>query len=172
MRVIYDARTDTLSILLSSHPVAESDEEKPASSSTTTPVETSSRWRSSTASRRVDEPNQMVYELAEVGSALAESPSAHLLRRIHAPNTGMLSDPSSVTSSRRRSAPGGRVDLRPLVLGQRHEGGAGGGRGLEEIAEVGNLLGQDPRRLQSLPRPGGSPGRLIFGVQEVDRREP
>jgi uncharacterized protein YuzE len=29
MRVIYDAGTDSLSIILSDHPVAESDEEKP-----------------------------------------------------------------------------------------------------------------------------------------------
>ena len=68
MRVIYDASTDTLSILLSNQPVAESDEDKPGvildydASGNVVSMEILD------ASRRVDDPTQMVYELAAVGS--------------------------------------------------------------------------------------------------------
>jgi len=69
MRVIYDARTDTLSILLSNQPVAESDEDKPGvildydASGSIVSMEILD------ASRRVDEPTQMDYELTAVGSS-------------------------------------------------------------------------------------------------------
>jgi len=66
MRVIYDARTDTLSIILNNQPVTESDEEKPGvildydAGGNMVAVEILD------ASRRVDQPTQMVYELAPV----------------------------------------------------------------------------------------------------------
>jgi len=40
MKVVYDPEVDVLSVLLSDAPVAESDEEKPASSWITTPAAT------------------------------------------------------------------------------------------------------------------------------------
>jgi uncharacterized protein YuzE len=64
MRVIYDARTDTLSILFSSHTVAESDEEKPGVILDYDAGGNVVSMEILDASRRVDEPTQMVYELA------------------------------------------------------------------------------------------------------------
>jgi uncharacterized protein YuzE len=65
MRVIYDASTDTLSIILSEQPVAESDEDKPGvildydANGNVVALEILD------ASVRVDQPTQMVYELAK-----------------------------------------------------------------------------------------------------------
>jgi uncharacterized protein YuzE len=64
MRVIYDAQTDTLTIILSEAPVVESDEDKPGiildydASGNVVSLEILD------ASRRVSRPTQMVYELA------------------------------------------------------------------------------------------------------------
>lgn len=69
MRVIYDAGTDTLSIILSDQPVAESDEEKPGvildfdASGNVVAMEILD------ASSRVDQPTQMVYELMPTGTS-------------------------------------------------------------------------------------------------------
>jgi uncharacterized protein YuzE len=64
MRVIYDARTDTLSIILSDHPVVESDEEKPGVVLDYDAIGNLVSMEILDASRRVDQPTQMVYELA------------------------------------------------------------------------------------------------------------
>ena len=64
MQVIYDAKTDTLTIILSEAPVAESDEDKPGiildydASGSIVSLEILD------ASRRVIQPTRMVYELA------------------------------------------------------------------------------------------------------------
>ena len=64
MRVIYDAQTDTLTIILSEGPVVESDEDKPGmildydESGNVVSLEILD------ASQRVTQPTQMVYELA------------------------------------------------------------------------------------------------------------
>ena len=64
MRIIYDPKTDTLTIILNDTPVAESDEAKPGvildydSSGNIVSLEILD------ASRRVTQPTQMVYELA------------------------------------------------------------------------------------------------------------
>jgi YD repeat-containing protein len=64
MRVIYDPKTDTLTIILSEAPVAESDEDKPGvvldydASGNLVSLEVLD------ASRRVVRPTQMTYELA------------------------------------------------------------------------------------------------------------
>ena len=69
MRVIYDNRTDTLSIILSSQPVVESDEDKPGvildydAGGNLVSVEILD------ASARVSQPTQMVYELASASEA-------------------------------------------------------------------------------------------------------
>jgi uncharacterized protein YuzE len=69
MRVIYDTGTDTLSIILNEQPIAESDEEKPGvildfdASGNVVSLEILD------ASRRVDQPTQMVYELMPTGTA-------------------------------------------------------------------------------------------------------
>lgn len=69
MRVIYDARSDTLSILLSDQPIVESDEDKPGvildydRGGNLVSVEILD------ASVRVSQPTQMVYELAPVKEA-------------------------------------------------------------------------------------------------------
>jgi uncharacterized protein YuzE len=69
MRVIYDTRSDTLSILLSDQPIVESDEDKPGvildydAGGNLVSVEILD------ASARVAQPTQMVYELAPVTEA-------------------------------------------------------------------------------------------------------
>ena len=69
MRVIYDTATDTLSIILSDQRVVESDEEKPGvildfdSGGNVVSMEILD------ASRRVDQPTQMVYELMPTGTS-------------------------------------------------------------------------------------------------------
>lgn len=68
MRVIYDPRSDTLSILLSDQPIVESDEDKPGvildydAGGNLVSVEILD------ASARVSQPTQMVYELAPSSS--------------------------------------------------------------------------------------------------------
>jgi uncharacterized protein YuzE len=69
MRVIYDVGTDTLSIILSDLPVVESDEEKPG---VILDYEVGGNVVSLEildASKRVDQPRQMVYELKPTGTA-------------------------------------------------------------------------------------------------------
>jgi len=64
MRVVYDPRTDTLTIVLSEAPVVESDEDKPG---TVLDYDASGNLVSLEildASRRVVQPTQMIYELA------------------------------------------------------------------------------------------------------------
>ena len=64
MRVVYDPRTDTLTIVLSEAPVAESDEDKPG---IVLDYDVSGNLVSLEildASRRVVQPTQMIYELA------------------------------------------------------------------------------------------------------------
>jgi uncharacterized protein YuzE len=69
MRVVYDLGTDTLGIILSDRPVAESDEKKPGvildfdASGNVVSLEILD------ASRRVDQPTQMVYELMPAGTS-------------------------------------------------------------------------------------------------------
>jgi uncharacterized protein YuzE len=64
MRVVYDQKTDTLTIILSEAPVTESDEDKPGiildydASGNVVSLEILD------ASRRVIQPNRMEYELA------------------------------------------------------------------------------------------------------------
>ena len=64
MRVIYDVKTDTLTIILSETPIVESDEDKPGiildydASGNIVSLEILE------ASRRVIQPTRMVYELA------------------------------------------------------------------------------------------------------------
>jgi YD repeat-containing protein len=64
MRVVYDPKTDTLTIVLSEAPVAESDEDRPG---TVLDYDASGNLVSLEildASRRVVQPTQMIYELA------------------------------------------------------------------------------------------------------------
>ena len=64
MRVVYDPKADTLTIVLSEAPVAESDEDKPG---TVLDYDASGNLVSLEildASRRVVQPTQMIYELA------------------------------------------------------------------------------------------------------------
>lgn len=69
MRVIYDTKSDTLSIILSDQPIVESDEDKPGvildydAGGNLVSVEILD------ASARVSQPNQMVYELAAAAEA-------------------------------------------------------------------------------------------------------
>ena len=64
MRVVYDPKTDTLTVILSEAPVAESDEDKPGvvldydASGNLVSLEVLD------ASHRVVQPTQMIYELA------------------------------------------------------------------------------------------------------------
>ncbi len=69
MRVIYDPKTDTLTVIFSEVPVAESDEDKPGiildydASGNVVSLEILD------ASRRVIQPNKMIYELASSSNA-------------------------------------------------------------------------------------------------------
>ena len=64
MRVIYDAQTDTLTIILNEAPVAESDEDKPGIILDYDVDGNVVSLEVLDASRRVAQPTQMVYELA------------------------------------------------------------------------------------------------------------
>jgi uncharacterized protein YuzE len=64
MRVIYDAKTDTLTIILNEAPVAESDEDKPGIILDYDAAGNVVSLEILDASRRVAQPTQMVYELA------------------------------------------------------------------------------------------------------------
>ncbi len=64
MRVIYDAQTDTLTIILNETPVAESDEDKPGIILDYDVDGNVVSLEVLDASRRVVQPTQMVYELA------------------------------------------------------------------------------------------------------------
>jgi uncharacterized protein YuzE len=66
--VVYDLRTDTLSIILSDRPVAESDEEKPGVILDFDAGGNVVSLEILDASRRVDQPTQMVYELMPTGT--------------------------------------------------------------------------------------------------------
>lgn len=68
MRVIYDVGTDTLSIILNDQPVAESDEEKPGVILDFDAGGNVVSLEILDASRRVDQPTQMVYELTPTGT--------------------------------------------------------------------------------------------------------
>lgn len=69
MRVIYDTGTDSLSIILSDHPVVESDEEKPGVILDFDDGGNVVAMEILDASRRVDQPTQMVYELLPTGTS-------------------------------------------------------------------------------------------------------
>jgi uncharacterized protein YuzE len=64
MRVIYDAQTDTLTIILSEAPVLESDEDKPGMILDYDADGNVVSLEILDASRRVLQPTRMVYELA------------------------------------------------------------------------------------------------------------
>lgn len=69
MRVTYDTDTDSLSIILSDHPVVESDEEKPGVILDFDDRGNVVAMEILDASRRVDQPTQMVYELLPTGTS-------------------------------------------------------------------------------------------------------
>ena len=69
MRVIYDAGTDTLSIILSDQPVTESDEEKPGVILDFDAGGNVVSMEILDASSRVDQPTQIVYELMPTGTS-------------------------------------------------------------------------------------------------------
>jgi uncharacterized protein YuzE len=69
MRVVYDLGMDTLSIILSDRPVAESDEEKPGVILDFDDGGNVVSMEILDASRRVDQPTQMVYELMPTGTS-------------------------------------------------------------------------------------------------------
>jgi uncharacterized protein YuzE len=64
MRVIYDPKGDTLSIILSDQPIVESDEDKPGVILDYDAGGNLVSMEILDASSRVSQPNQMVYELA------------------------------------------------------------------------------------------------------------
>ncbi|HYX26562.1 MAG TPA: DUF2283 domain-containing protein [Thermoanaerobaculia bacterium] len=68
MRVIYDMGADTLSIILRDQAVAESDEEKPGVILDFDADGNVVSMEILDASRRVDQPMQMVYELMPTGT--------------------------------------------------------------------------------------------------------
>jgi len=68
MRVIYDVGTDTLSIILSDLPVVESDEEKPGIILDYGATGNVVSLEILDASKRVDQPTQMLYELMPTGT--------------------------------------------------------------------------------------------------------
>ena len=63
MRVVYDAGTDTLTIILKEAPVAESDEDKPGIILDYDAEGSVVSLEVLDASQRVSQPNQIVYEL-------------------------------------------------------------------------------------------------------------
>jgi uncharacterized protein YuzE len=63
MRVVYDIQTDTLTIILSEAPVAESDEDKPGIILDYDADGNVVSLEIPNASRRVVQPTQMIYEL-------------------------------------------------------------------------------------------------------------
>ena len=65
MRVIYDPKTDILTIILSEAPVAESDEDKPGIILDYDDEGNVVSLEILDASHRVTQPTQMIYELAE-----------------------------------------------------------------------------------------------------------
>lgn len=69
MRVVYDAQTDTLSIILNDRPITESDEEKPGVILDYDAEGNLVSMEILDASIRVNQPTQMVYELAGAASA-------------------------------------------------------------------------------------------------------
>ena len=69
MRVIYDVGTDTLSIIFSDQKIAESDEEKPGMILDFDDHGNVVSMEILDASRRVDQPTQMVYELMPTGTS-------------------------------------------------------------------------------------------------------
>jgi uncharacterized protein YuzE len=64
MRVVYDIQTDTLTIILSEAPVAESDEDRPGIILDYDAGGNVVSLEIPNASRRVVQPTQMIYELA------------------------------------------------------------------------------------------------------------
>jgi uncharacterized protein YuzE len=64
MKVIYDAETDTLTIILNDAPVAESDEDKPGIILDYDATGNVVSLEILDASQRVTQPTQIVYELA------------------------------------------------------------------------------------------------------------
>ena len=67
--MVYDLGTDTLSIILSDRPVTESDEEKPGVILDFDAGGNVVSMEILDASRRVNQPTQMVYELMPTGTA-------------------------------------------------------------------------------------------------------
>lgn len=66
MRVIYDTRTDTLTIILSEAPVVESDEDKPGIILDYDATGAVVSLEILDASQRVTQPTQITYELAAI----------------------------------------------------------------------------------------------------------
>ena len=64
MRVVYDPKTDTLTIVLSDAPIVESDEDKPGIVLDYNASGNLISLEILDASRRVVQPTQMIYELA------------------------------------------------------------------------------------------------------------
>lgn len=64
MRVVYDSATDTLTIIVSESPIAESDEDKPGVILDYDAAGNIVSLEILDASRRVAQPTQMIYELA------------------------------------------------------------------------------------------------------------
>ena len=64
MRVVYDPKTDTLTIVLSDAPIVESDEDKPGIILDYDGAGNLISLEILDASRRVVQPTQMIYELA------------------------------------------------------------------------------------------------------------
>jgi len=64
MRVVYDPKTDTLTIVLSDAPIVESDEDKPGIVLDYDAAGNLISLEILDASRRVVQPTQMIYELA------------------------------------------------------------------------------------------------------------
>jgi uncharacterized protein YuzE len=69
VRVIYDLATDTLSIILSDQPVTESDEKRPGMILDFDAGGNVVSLEILDASKRVDQPTQMIYELMPTGTS-------------------------------------------------------------------------------------------------------